>query len=249
MKSLLILTISVLMGLGAYAQNCSKSRTSSSTVKKSDCTAQKKSSCSQTRVYSCTKYTEKKESPFPRFAFLLGPGLNFTPEAVNYSDGSTLRVTANAEGDATSNFLSGFGGQADMFMGVRFRKSSCSPANTFGLWTTAGYRPDFAVAGLMRRQFGEDMVNVSGAGFGEIAAGFVFAEKIRLTTGIGTQLYEDLNGQAMRANYLASTAGLMLPLGKRWVWNTSATVMYGLDFTQVSVRPNTGIMLNFGRVE
>ena len=161
--------------------------------------------------------------------FIMGP-------AANYFQGAYDEGINKFDNDFLNYQLTGF-------VGVRTSKGNAK--NTLGLFATGGYTNKntfIKMAEVQNITTAELVINKYYA-FYQAEAGMLIGNVLRLSTGIGRQEYETINGRA-NFDYFSSTAGLMIDLGPVY-WNIDANIHYGRDYPNTSLRFATGLMIMF----
>ncbi|GAB4424398.1 MAG: hypothetical protein OHK0039_41590 [Bacteroidia bacterium] len=136
--------------------------------------------------------------------------------------------------------------QGNGFIGIRLRPGKRRGSNVVGVWGTMGYLTDPALQRLLITQGyssapGPGSVNE----FGEWEVGVLFHEWFRVSAGRGFQRLTDQNSFDQELSYYSLSTGFSLNLGHNIKWNTTATWLFGEDFSEYAFRPSTGLAIRF----
>jgi len=134
----------------------------------------------------------------------------------------------------------------EALLGLRFDHKG-RKANVIGVWGSAGNSSPETV-GLLLTEQGDmrevDMMTSSHR-FYELEGGFLFREWFRISGGVGTQEFTDINGEFDRLEYFKVSTGLSIRLTKSIKWNTNAAFLFSEGSNTYSFRPSTGLAFRF----
>ncbi|TCO09829.1 hypothetical protein [Natronoflexus pectinivorans] len=133
--------------------------------------------------------------------------------------------------------------QLDAFLG--FYSGQRDGGTAIGVFGTAGY----SNRNTIREMSGyagfelDDVIESRFNSFYQIEGGFLLANVLRLSTGVGKQYYTTTGGDNS-FNYLSTTAGFLINMGKV-SWSINANLNYGRDYSDTILRLSTGLMFGF----
>ena len=135
--------------------------------------------------------------------------------------------------------------QFQTFIGIKFDHHKCK-SNAVGLWGTFGLHSEDATRTILDAQ--ELTYNVEtgseNQGFNEWEVGFLMQEKLRISAGTGNFSFIDANGSEQNIEYYSATTGFMKEVGQNLRLTGTASVLFGKDFQNISLRPSLGLVYN-----
>lgn len=176
---------------------------------------------------------EKKPLTCPEsksgMVFIMGP-------AANYFQGAYDEGIDTYDNNFLNYQLTGF---------IGFTSASSNGKNALGLFGTGGYtnKTTFIKMAEVQNIATAELVINKYYAFYQAEAGMLIGNVLRISSGIGRQEYQTVNGHAS-LDYFSTTAGLMIDLGPVY-WNIDANIHYGRDYPNTSLRFASGLMILF----
>ena len=185
---------------------------------------------------SSPQQTTTSTKPIPKvekgFILLIGP-------AVTYYKGPGSQ-------DITPLMEERVNWQANGQLGYVFNSNNVGRGNTLAVFATAGLMNKYSLNQLFVDQNLDPTVLTDRKSnvFYQLEAGMYIGEILRLSSGIGRQQYYISEDETKSLHYLSSTVGLSLSLGViNWVIDFNW--VYGKDFSNLVLKPSTGILVKF----